>query len=75
MKAYIYYGNICKHEHEENMARLWCKIVPKINVDHIEEKEGSYSYFIFLWGPSSKKFPRKLLCVHQIKKFLKNFPN
>ncbi len=28
----IYYVNICKHEHEKNMTRLWCKIVPKTNV-------------------------------------------
>jgi hypothetical protein len=29
----LYYVNICKHEHEKNMTRLWCKIVPKINVE------------------------------------------
>jgi len=23
----------CKHEHEKNMTRLWCKIMPKINVE------------------------------------------
>jgi hypothetical protein len=68
MKVDIYYDNICKHEHEENMTRLWCKIVSKINVEHIEGNESSYSYFILLWGPSSKKLPRKLVCVHKIKK-------
>jgi hypothetical protein len=41
MKAYHYYDNICKHEHEENIIRLCCKIVPKINVEHIERNEGS----------------------------------
>jgi len=51
MKANLYYGNISKHEHEENMTRLWCKIVPKINVKHIEKNESFYSYFIPLWGP------------------------
>jgi hypothetical protein len=40
----IYYANICKYEHEKNMTRLWCKIVPKTNVEHIEGNEGSYFY-------------------------------
>jgi hypothetical protein len=44
MKMDIYYVNICKHEHEKNMTRLWCKIVPKIDVEHIEKNERSYFY-------------------------------
>ncbi len=40
----IYYANICKHEHENNTIRLWCKIVPKTGVEQIKENEGSYSY-------------------------------
>jgi hypothetical protein len=36
--------NICKHEHEKNMTKLWCKTVPKINVEQIEGNEGSYLY-------------------------------
>ncbi len=31
VKMDIYYANICKYEHEKNMTRLWCKIVPNIN--------------------------------------------
>ncbi len=27
MKTNLYYVNICKHEHEMNMTRLWCKII------------------------------------------------
>jgi hypothetical protein len=44
MKTNLYYATICKHEHENNMTRLWCKIVPKTGVEHIEENERSYSY-------------------------------
>jgi len=33
VKADIYYANICKHEYEKNMTRLWCKIVLKTNVE------------------------------------------
>jgi hypothetical protein len=33
MKTNIYYANICKHEHENNMTRLWCKIVLKTSVE------------------------------------------
>jgi hypothetical protein len=40
----FYYVNIRKHEHEKNMTRLWCKIVPKTNVEHIKGNEGTYSY-------------------------------
>jgi hypothetical protein len=44
VKTYFYYVNICKHEHEMNMTRLWCKIVPKTNVEQTEGNERSYSY-------------------------------
>jgi hypothetical protein len=40
----LYYANICKHEHENNMTKLWCKIVHKTGVEHIEGNEGSYFY-------------------------------
>ncbi len=40
----IYYVNICKHEHEKNMTRLWCKIVLKTSAKQIEGNEKSYSY-------------------------------
>jgi len=46
MKMNLYYANICKHEHENNMTRLWCKIVPKINVKQIEGNEGSIFIYI-----------------------------
>jgi hypothetical protein len=45
MKMDIYYVNICKHENEKNMTRLWCKIMLKIGVEQIEGNEGSYSYY------------------------------
>jgi hypothetical protein len=44
VKMDFYYANICKHEHEKNMTRLWCKIMLKTNVEHIERNEGSYFY-------------------------------
>jgi len=46
MKMNLYYANICKHEDENNMTRLWCKIVPKINVKQIEGNEGSIFIYI-----------------------------
>jgi hypothetical protein len=39
-----YFVNICKYEHEKNMTRLWCKVVPKTDVEYIEGNEGSYFY-------------------------------
>jgi len=44
VKMDLYYANICKHEHEKNMIRLWCKIVLKTGVEQIEGNEGSYFY-------------------------------
>jgi len=44
MKTNLYHANICKHKHEKNMTKLWCKIVFKIGVEQIEGNEGSYSY-------------------------------
>ncbi len=44
MKTDLYCANIYKHEHEKNMTKLWCKIVPKVCVEHIEGNEGSYFY-------------------------------
>ncbi len=44
VKTYIYYVNIHKHEHEKNRTRLWCKIMPKTNVEQIEINEKSYFY-------------------------------
>jgi len=29
----LYYVNICEHEHEKNMTRLWCKIMPTTGVE------------------------------------------
>jgi len=44
MKTNFYYANICKHEHENNMTKLWCKIMFKINIEQIEGNEGLYFY-------------------------------
>jgi hypothetical protein len=44
VKTNIYYANMCKHEYEKNMTRLWCKIMPKMIIEQIEGNEESYSY-------------------------------
>ncbi len=44
MKMNFYYVNICKHEHEKNMTKIWCKIVTKTNVEQTKGNERSYSY-------------------------------
>ncbi len=35
----FYYVNICKHEHEKNMTRLWCKIV-RLMLNKLKEMIG-----------------------------------
>ncbi len=44
VKTNIYYINICKHEYEMNMTRLWCKIVFKIGVEQTKGNERSCFY-------------------------------
>ncbi len=44
METNFYYVNICKHEHEKNMTRLWRNIVFKAGDEQIEKNEGSYFY-------------------------------
>jgi len=44
VKMDLCYANICKHEHEKNMMKLWCKIMHKSSVEQIGGNEGSYSY-------------------------------
>ncbi len=45
VKMDFYYANICKHEHERNMTRLWCKIVLKINVEQTKRMKGLTSIY------------------------------
>jgi len=44
VKKKLYYANICKHEHEKNITRLWCKIVLNTNVEQTKRNERFYFY-------------------------------
>jgi hypothetical protein len=62
---YLYYANICKHEHKKNLARLWCKIMLRIGVKKIEGSEGSY-FFLYPFGDLAQGSflnPRNLLLL------------
>jgi len=48
VKIYFYFANICKHEHEKNMTRLWCKIMFKIGFEQIEK---NMKGFTFIYSP------------------------
>ncbi len=45
---FFYYVNVCKHEHEKNLIRLWCKIVPKTGVEHTKGNEGLIPIYTLL---------------------------
>jgi hypothetical protein len=64
VKTNIYYINICKHEHEKNMTRLWCKIVLETGVEQTKGNDKGCTFIIPLWEPNSKKLPKRFLCVH-----------
>jgi hypothetical protein len=56
----FYYVDICKHEHE----KLWCKIVPKIDVGQIEGNEGSHFYLFLFENLVQKSFQgRFYVCI------------
>jgi uncharacterized protein YjaZ len=74
VKTNFYYVNICKYGHENNMTRLWCKIVPKTNVEDTKGNEGSYSY-LYPFGNLVQGSFQGYFCVHQVKKFLENLYN
>jgi len=75
VKMDLYYANICKHEHEKNMTRLWCKIVPKTGLKHTKGNETSYSYLYPFGDLVQRSFQGGFLCVHQVKKLLGNLHN
>jgi hypothetical protein len=54
LKMNFYYAIICKHEHEKNMTRLWCKIVLKTNVEQIKGNEMSY-FYLYPFGDLAQK--------------------
>ncbi len=60
----FYYFNICKHEHEKNMTRLWCKIMPEIDVEQTEGNEESYFYFYPFGNLTQGSFQRNFyVCI------------
>jgi hypothetical protein len=62
MEINLYYANICKHEHEKNMTRLWCKIVFKTIVEQTERVEGSY-YYLYPFGDLAQVSFHESFCV------------
>jgi len=44
VKTDIYCANIYKHGYERNMTKLWCKIMPKVGVEHTKGNERSFFY-------------------------------
>jgi hypothetical protein len=73
VKTKFYYANICKHEHEKNMARLWCKIMLKIGIKYIKEIEGSYFYLYPFGDLVQKSFQKGFYMCIRSRSFLKTF--
>jgi hypothetical protein len=73
VKMDFYYTNICKHEHKKKMIRLWCKIMPKINVEQTKRNEGSY-FYLYPFGDLVQKSLQGgfYVCIKQ-GSFLKTF--
>ncbi len=63
MITYFYYVNVCKHEHEKNIARLWCKIVLKTNVEQIERNNLPTSIYTFLGTQHKEASKEASMCA------------
>jgi len=64
MEMNFYYVYICKHEHEKNLTKLWCKIVPKTNVKQIEGNERSYFYSYSFGDVAQRSFQKSFnVCI------------
>jgi hypothetical protein len=63
MKMDLYYANIWKREHQTNMTSLWCKTVPKINLEQTKGNEGSYIYLYPLRDLTQKTFKKASMGV------------
>jgi len=67
VKMDLYYANACKHEHEKNMTRLWCKIIPKTNVEKTKGNEGSYLYLYPFGDLAQGRFKKSFMCASNIE--------
>ncbi len=56
VKVNFYYANVCKHEDEKSITRLWCKIMFKTDVEQTKGNEGSYSYWYPFGDPVQGNF-------------------
>jgi hypothetical protein len=63
VKTYIYYANICKHEHEKNMIRIWCKVMPKTSVEQTEGNKRTYMYLYPFRIKLKEVFKEASMCV------------
>jgi hypothetical protein len=54
----FYRANICKHEHEKKMTKIWCKIVLKILGN-----EGSYFYLYPFGDLVQRNFQGVSMCA------------
>jgi hypothetical protein len=60
----LYYVNICKHEHENNITRLWYKIMPKIGVEQNKGNEKSYFYLYPFEDLAQRSFQKNFyVCI------------
>jgi hypothetical protein len=48
-KMNVYYVNICKHEHEKNITRLWYKIIPKTKLNKLKKMKG-FIFYLYPFG-------------------------
>jgi hypothetical protein len=72
VKTNLYYVNICKHEHEKNITRLWCKIIPKTNVENTKEMKGPTSIYTPLGTYFEEASKEDFMCAGLILKFIKD---
>jgi hypothetical protein len=73
VETYISYANICKHEHENNKTRLWCKIMPKNGIEHTKGNKRSYFYLYSFGDLAQRSFQGGFMCA--LRKLFGNLPS
>jgi hypothetical protein len=67
----FYYANICKHDMKRTWQGYGVRLCLRLMLNKLKEMKVPIFIYILL-GPTSSKVLRKLLCVHEIKKFFMN---
>jgi hypothetical protein len=75
VKMNFHYANICKHEHKNNMTKLWCKMCLRLVLNRSKKMKGPTLIYTFLGTCFKEVSKEAFVCVSNKKVFFKNLSN